>query len=92
MTTSVNKRGKPPAVARPRSKRWPTLRRDTIIWCLGIGIAVNEALIQPKAQSEVLLFAAGLLGLPGILAANEYGKKIIAAVNVAAAEAEGGDP
>lgn len=61
----------------PQPRRWPTLKRDSIIWLLGLGIAVNEAIVQDKAQAEVLVFAAGLLGLPGILAANEYAKKVL---------------
>lgn len=67
-----------PAARSPR--RWPTLKRDSVIWILGLGIAVNEALVQDRAQAEVLVFAAGLLGLPGILAANEYAKRVVEAV------------
>lgn len=58
-------------------KRWPTLRRDTVIWVMGIGLTLNEFLLEPKIRPEALVFCAALLGLPGILAANEAAKRLL---------------
>lgn len=74
-----NRESKTSPVLAPVRRKWPTLKRDSVIWLLGLGIAFNEAILQDKAQAEVLVFAAGLLGLPGILAANDFAKRLVAA-------------
>lgn len=63
----------------PRRWGWRTIKRDTAIWVLGIAIGINEAMLQDEAQLEVLIFSAGLLGLPGIFAANDLAKRFVAA-------------
>lgn len=53
------------------------MRRDTIIWMMGIGLTLNEFLFEPEIRPEALIFCAGLLGLPGILVANEVAKRVL---------------
>lgn len=60
-----------------RSKKWRTVKRDTVIWLMGIGLTLNEFLLEPEIRPEALIFCAGLLGLPGILAANEVARKLL---------------
>lgn len=60
-----------------RALPWRTVRRDTVIWLMGIGLTLNEFLLEPKIRPEALVFCAGLLGLPGILAANEVAKRLL---------------
>jgi hypothetical protein len=60
--------------------KWRTIRRDTVIWIMGIGLTLNEFLIEPRIRSEALVFCGLMLGLPGILAANDFAKRVVAAV------------
>lgn len=58
-------------------RKWPTIRRDTVIWLMGIGLTLNEFLVEPKPRPEALVFCGMLLGLPGVLAAKEYATRVL---------------
>lgn len=63
-----------------KKPKWKTIKRDTIIWFMGIGLTLNEFLFEPQIRSQALVFCGLLLGLPGILAANDFAKRVLAAV------------
>lgn len=71
-----------------KKRKWSTIRRDTIIWVMGVGLTLNELLVEPEIRSQALVFCGLLLGLPGILAANEFAKKVLSAVENASVKEE----
>jgi len=58
-------------------RRWPTLKRDSFLWALAVAIVVNEIFIRTEIRVEALIFAAGFLGAPGILAFNTQAKRLL---------------
>jgi hypothetical protein len=51
-------------------KLWPNIR-DILLFLGGAGFAINEIFLEPKADPQVLILAAGMMGLPGVLRADK---------------------
>lgn len=66
---------------RRRTHNWAKIRRDTVIWLMGIGLTLNEFLLEERIRAEALVFCGLLLGLPKILDANEAAKRLLGAVS-----------
>ncbi len=57
-------------------RQWVHVRRDTIIWLMGIGFSVNEMVIRSDVRAEALAFCVLLLGLPAVLGVNDLLKRM----------------
>ena len=62
-----------------RPRRWANVRRDTVIWLMGIGFSVNEMVIEPQPRAQALAFCVLLLGLPSVLNVNDLLKRMATA-------------
>lgn len=54
--------------------RWSDIR-DILLFVGGAAFAVNEIFIETRADPQVLILAAGMMGLPGVLRADKGGKQ-----------------
>ncbi len=53
---------------------WRTLR-DVLLFLGGLAIAGHETLLTTDADPQLLILAAGMMGLPGVLRADGKGKE-----------------
>lgn len=55
-----------------RKRFWQKITRDLILFVVGIGLIINEAVIrQGDPRESLILLFAGMVGLPAILRADE---------------------
>lgn len=45
--------------------------RDFFIWIVGVSAMINELFLKPEPDSSILVFLAGMLGIPLVLKMDE---------------------
>lgn len=62
----------------PERKRvWPSVKRDSIIFAVGLGLVVNEYVIRPEPRAFGFALILACFGLAPVWHANDIAKRIL---------------
>lgn len=58
-----------------RARWWTKISRDLVLFAVGLGLTINEALRAGPERPSLLVLYAGMMGLPAILRFDEQRRK-----------------